>query len=121
MVPGTLTCPQISIRQNFRLNGTDYYTIFDLPISVTNRITNDVSRPPCDGLLNPMMTPEEIDAPTANAVGVLFAPGDSRQIEAAGKDDPGIFGAGLGNAASRSVRAGAQWVCLLALVLVFVL
>lgn len=28
----------ISIHQSFRLNGTDYYTIFNLPISVTNRI-----------------------------------------------------------------------------------
>ena len=28
----------ISIHQSFRLNGSDYYTIFNLPISVTNKI-----------------------------------------------------------------------------------
>lgn len=33
----------ISIHQNFRLNGTNYYTIFDLPISVTNDISQKPS------------------------------------------------------------------------------
>lgn len=33
----------ISIHQNFRLNGTNYYTIFDLPISVTNDIPQEPS------------------------------------------------------------------------------
>ncbi len=33
----------ISIHQNFGLNGTNYYTIFDLPISVTNDIPQEPS------------------------------------------------------------------------------
>lgn len=33
----------ISIHQNFRLNGSNFYTIFDLPISVTNSIPQDPS------------------------------------------------------------------------------
>jgi len=33
----------ISIHQNFRLNGTNYYTVFDLPISVTNSIPQEPS------------------------------------------------------------------------------
>lgn len=33
----------ISIHQSFRLNGSDYYTVFDLPISVTNSIPSNLS------------------------------------------------------------------------------
>ncbi|KAL2756364.1 hypothetical protein ACRALDRAFT_2078103, partial [Sodiomyces alcalophilus JCM 7366] len=71
----------ISIRQNFRLNDEDHYTIFDVPISVTNGIDEDDERPDCDALDNPLLSPEEIDVEGANAVGVLFAPGDSTEIE----------------------------------------
>ncbi|TVY91386.1 hypothetical protein LAWI1_G004673 [Lachnellula willkommii] len=46
---------QISIRQNFRLNGTDQYTIFDLPIHVTNSIPEEGIRPSCDALNNPLI------------------------------------------------------------------
>jgi hypothetical protein len=28
----------ISMHQSFRWNGTDYYTVFDLPIAITNSI-----------------------------------------------------------------------------------
>ncbi|EPE26225.1 hypothetical protein GLAREA_02137 [Glarea lozoyensis ATCC 20868] len=45
----------ISIRQNFRMNGSELYTIFDLPIAVTNSIPADVARPSCDSLNNPML------------------------------------------------------------------
>lgn len=63
----------ISIHQNYRLNGNDRYTIFNLPISVTNSIsrfpgagqlsTNPVPGPlsgtggrmSCDSIGNPMM------------------------------------------------------------------
>ncbi|KAK7987723.1 hypothetical protein PG989_008038 [Apiospora arundinis] len=36
----------ISIRQSFRLNGKDHYTIFDVPISVTNKIDFTGLNPP---------------------------------------------------------------------------
>jgi len=46
----------ITIQQNFRLNGTDFFTIFDLPISVTNSISEDSNRPSCDELNNPLLS-----------------------------------------------------------------
>lgn len=47
----------ISIHQNFRLNGSDYYSIFNLPISVTNSISqfpgaNQLLTKPAPGPLN---------------------------------------------------------------------
>ncbi|KAI1804070.1 hypothetical protein F4811DRAFT_522094 [Daldinia bambusicola] len=71
----------ISIRQNFRLNGEDHYTIFDVPISVSNKIEFTGDNPPCDLVNNPLLTPEEIDAESANSVGILFAPGDSTVVQ----------------------------------------
>ncbi|KAH6998082.1 hypothetical protein BKA56DRAFT_566797 [Ilyonectria sp. MPI-CAGE-AT-0026] len=71
----------ISIRQNFRLNGEDHYTIFDVPIAVTNSIEEKDDRPACDSLTNELLSYEEIDAETANEVGVLFAPGDATEVE----------------------------------------
>ncbi|KAI1145498.1 hypothetical protein F4825DRAFT_443683 [Nemania diffusa] len=71
----------ISIRQNFRLNGEDHYTIFDVPISVTNSIEFVGNNPACDSVNNPLLTPEEINATAANSVGVLFAPGDATVIQ----------------------------------------
>ncbi|KAK8056903.1 hypothetical protein PG993_002130 [Apiospora rasikravindrae] len=87
----------ISIRQNFRLNGEDHYTIFDVPISVTNKIDFTGPNPPCDSVNNPLLTPEEIDAPSANAVGILFAPGDATQIEQTGVTGQNGLGGGLGS------------------------
>ncbi|KAI1490373.1 hypothetical protein F5X96DRAFT_636403 [Biscogniauxia mediterranea] len=71
----------ISIRQSFRLNGEDHYTIFDVPISVTNKIDFTGNNPPCDSVNNPLLTPEEINADAANTVGILFAPGDATIVE----------------------------------------
>lgn len=71
----------ISIRQNYRLNGINHYTIFDVPISVTNSIPGTVLRPTCDELNNALLTPEQINATVANGVGVLFAPGDATQMQ----------------------------------------
>jgi hypothetical protein len=113
----------ISIRQNFRLNGADHYTIFDMPISVTNKIDFDLLRPACDSLNNPLMTPEQVDIAGANDVPVLFAPGDSTQVQTSGGSSggdnlgpskPGATpGQGLGSAGSSSHwQSGAHWVCL---------
>ncbi|KAF5987988.1 retinal short-chain dehydrogenase reductase [Fusarium coicis] len=79
----------ISIRQNFRLNGDNHYTIFDVPINVTNSIPEDGDRPSCAELSNDILSPEEIDAEAANEVGVLFAPGDSTELEASDEDSKG--------------------------------
>ncbi|KAK1773288.1 LOW QUALITY PROTEIN: WD40 repeat-like protein [Copromyces sp. CBS 386.78] len=71
----------ISIRQSFRLNGEDHYTIFDLPISVTNGISKSGDRPSCQSLDNPLLAPEDIDWTDTNELGALFAPGGSTVIE----------------------------------------
>ncbi|CAK7226098.1 hypothetical protein SBRCBS47491_006113 [Sporothrix bragantina] len=94
----------ISIRQSFRLNGVDHYTIFDLPISVTNSISantsssvgnQDGSRPSCAELENPLLSPDQVNVTAADSVGVLFAPGDATQVQVEGSDsDPS--GTGLG-------------------------
>ncbi|WQF77952.1 hypothetical protein CDEST_02966 [Colletotrichum destructivum] len=121
----------ISIRQNFRLNGEDHYTIFDVPISVTNRIQEKDGRPSCDALNNALLTEEELDAPNANAVGVLFAPGGSTTVEvkSGGGADSGSGGGdglggpkpeaspgdGLGAGSSLSWRDGAHWLCLVSI------
>ncbi|KAI0401050.1 hypothetical protein F4802DRAFT_582412 [Xylaria palmicola] len=89
----------ISIRQNFRLNGEDHYTIFDVPIAVTNSINFVGNNPACDSVDNPLLSPEEIDAEAANSVGVLFAPGDATIIQ---QSTGGDGGGGLGGAGSVS-------------------
>ncbi|KAI1333422.1 hypothetical protein F5Y16DRAFT_13546 [Xylariaceae sp. FL0255] len=72
----------ISIRQNFRLNGSNHYTIFDLPISVTNSISFVGNNPDCDSVNNPLLTPEEIDYDGADdSVGILFAPGNATVVQ----------------------------------------
>jgi hypothetical protein len=50
------------MHQSFRLNGSDYYTIFDLPIAVTNQISANDSRPSCDSLNNPLLRGEQVNA-----------------------------------------------------------
>ncbi|KAF2422165.1 hypothetical protein EJ08DRAFT_640987 [Tothia fuscella] len=52
----------ISMHQAFRLNGSDYYTIFDLPIQVTNEIRDNGSRPSCDLLNNPLLANQQVNA-----------------------------------------------------------
>jgi hypothetical protein len=122
--------PQISIRQNFRLNGEDHYTIFDVPISVTNKINTDVTRPSCDSLNNPMLTPEQINVTAANDLPVMFAPGDATVIQTAGSGSnsgdglgptkPSAQGLGSG-AGMLSWRSGVHWLCLFSIVFAIVL
>ncbi|KAK4031663.1 hypothetical protein C8A01DRAFT_21160 [Parachaetomium inaequale] len=98
----------VSIRQSFRLNGTDHYTIFDLPISVTNSIPASENRPSCDSLSNPMLTPEEILASADTSVPVMFAPGDATSVQTSPNG-------------AASWRGGMGWVGLAGLVAVLVM
>ncbi|KAK2610448.1 hypothetical protein N8I77_003876 [Diaporthe amygdali] len=107
----------ISIRQNFVMNNTNFYTIFDVPISVTNSIPSSISRAQCDALNNPLLTPEQINASAANSVGVLFAPGGSQVVQV--KLDKAESGQGLGGAGMLSWRSGAEWLCLATLAMAF--
>ncbi|KFX93372.1 hypothetical protein V490_04889 [Pseudogymnoascus sp. VKM F-3557] len=45
----------VSIHQSFRLNGTEYYTVFNLPISVTNSIQESKNQSSCESLTNPLL------------------------------------------------------------------
>ncbi|KAI0164829.1 hypothetical protein GGR57DRAFT_450679 [Xylariaceae sp. FL1272] len=71
----------ISIRQNFRLNDEEHYTIFDLPISVTNTINFVGNNAECDAINNPLLAPQEIDYNETDSVGVLFAPSDATVVQ----------------------------------------
>lgn len=75
---------------------------------MTNSIEEKDDRPSCDDLDNDLMSPEDIDAASANAVGVLFSPDDSTEVEAS-------FPEGLGGAGGLELGAAARWVCLAAL------
>lgn len=107
----------ISIRQNFVMNNTNFYTIFDVPIAVTNSIPDSISRAQCDALNNPLLTPEQINASAANSVGVLFAPGGSQVVQV--KLDKAESGQGLGGAGMLSWRSGAEWLCLVTFAMAF--
>lgn len=121
----------ISIRQSFRLNDAEHYTVFDLPIAVTNNIPQMNNRPACDSVSNAMMAPEDIDMSSTQAVGVLFAPGDSTVVEAVLPEEfdgeNGLGGQkpeatpedGIGAAGSLDWRSGAHWLSLLSLAVAF--
>lgn len=78
-----------------------------------------------------MMAPEDIDMSSTQAVGVLFAPGDSTVVEAVLPDEfdgeNGLGGQkpeatpedGIGAAGSLDWRSGAHWLSLLSLAVAF--
>lgn len=49
------------MHQSFRWNGTDYYTVFDLPISVTNSISESAERVDCAALENKLLSGAEVE------------------------------------------------------------
>ncbi|TVY75632.1 hypothetical protein LSUE1_G007195 [Lachnellula suecica] len=89
----------ISIRQNFRLNGTDLYTIFDLPIHVTNSISAGNNQPSCDVLNNPLLDQNTLNA-SANSFTRIAGTGLQTGGDGLGKPRPdaqpqdGLGGAG---------------------------
>lgn len=95
----------ISIRQNFRLNGTDMYTIFDLPIKVTNSIPASNNRASCASLNNPLL-----DQATLNASANSF----TRIAGTAIQSSSGKTGAGggLGGAGTLDCRSGSYIICM---------
>ncbi|OBT85697.1 hypothetical protein VE02_05963 [Pseudogymnoascus sp. 03VT05] len=50
----------ISIHQSFRLNDTEFYTVFNLPIAVTNRISESANQSSCESLMNPLVGWEKV-------------------------------------------------------------
>ncbi|KUJ18683.1 uncharacterized protein LY89DRAFT_706372 [Mollisia scopiformis] len=83
----------ISIRQNFRLNGTNMYTIFDLPIKVTNSIPAESNRPACDSLNNPLLDQATLNASANNFTRIV---GTAIQGNSgSGSSSNGLGGAGM--------------------------
>lgn len=63
-----------------------------------------------------MMTPQQIDAPAANSVGILFAPGDATEIQTLipgvngiGDPSPGGATGGLGFGAASALSGTAPY------------
>lgn len=114
---------QISIRQNFRLNGTDHYTIFDLPIHVTNSIPNESNRPSCEELNNPLLDEPTLQASASNftrIAGTAVQADGSGSGEGLGKPRPDAQPQdGLGGAGTLELRTGLifAWVGIFAIIL----
>ncbi|KAM3066310.1 hypothetical protein ACMFMF_010274 [Clarireedia jacksonii] len=90
----------VSIRQNFRLNGTDKYTIFDLPIQVTNSIPEQSDRPSCDSLNNDLIPWTTLASTADNFTRI---PGTAVQTTASSKD-------GIGAGSTIDWRSGAHYI-----------
>jgi hypothetical protein len=92
---------QISIRQNFRLNGSDEYTIFDLPIHVTNSIPAQSDRPSCASLNNTLLNQSFLANSANNFTRIAGTPieGNGNSGSGLGPPKPGANpGNGLGGA-----------------------
>jgi hypothetical protein len=89
------------------------YTIFDLPIHVTNEILANSTRPSCDSLNNNLLTQEVLNASANNFVRI---PGTALETnkDGSGKD-------GLGAAAAVDWRSAVHGVWILSFALMFVL
>ncbi|KAH8773107.1 hypothetical protein F5882DRAFT_441619 [Hyaloscypha sp. PMI_1271] len=99
----------ISIRQNFRLNGSDEYTIFDLPIHVTNSIPAQDNRSSCASLNNTLLNESALVASANNFTRIPGTP-----IQGHGNSGSGLGGPkpdanpgnGLGGAGMLDWRTG---------------
>ena len=98
---------QISIHQTFRMNGSNFYTIFDLPIRVTNSISQEstfnmghgskgADRPLCALRNNPLINPEEQSSSTTPMIVTPWI-GNGSNIEGADQGNGGQSGVNGGN------------------------
>lgn len=91
----------VSIHQSFRLNDADYYTVFNLPIAVTNRISESANQSSCESLTNPLvgwekvvdstvvLTPNQYPWTNGSGVQVSVPSGDGGGDESDGGDGIG--------------------------------
>ena len=81
------------------MNGTQYYTIFDLPIDVTNSIPNGTqhssskARPICALRNNPLLPPAQIDSSTTP---LPFQPFLGGNVSVSGPGSGSTFGTNSG-------------------------
>jgi hypothetical protein len=104
----------ISIHQNFRLNNTNYYTIFDLPIQVTNSIPAENNRPSCDSLNNDLLSSEALNASADAFAQIPVVGGDEIETGSCtglGGQKPDASPAdGLGAADTVDWRTSVHWI-----------
>lgn len=121
----------ISIHQSFRLNGSDFYTIFNLPISVTNKVeeipgaqqlltdpkpgplSEIGGRMECAMLENTLLGQDELVASVQNPVSQPYG---TLQIYNLGNGEADGSQAGALGSGS-STRAGTLWASMLAVLL----
>ena len=96
----------ISMHQSFRWNSTDYYTVFDLPISVTNSIPKSSKRVDCALLQNKLWSPSAIAASSDSLPGQPWVQGGVSTYSNSSR--------GSGNSTSRGARMSLQKMLVLA-------
>lgn len=78
------------MHQSFRWNGTDYYTVFQLPISVTNSISESDERVDCALLENDLLSMEEVDKSSDSLPGQPWVEGVSTTESSASPTQTGM-------------------------------
>lgn len=68
----------ISLHQYFRWNGTEYFTVFDLPISVTNGIEDKDNRTDCAMLENKRISSSDVNASVSELPSQPWIGGDAK-------------------------------------------
>jgi len=113
----------ISIRQNFRLNGTDAYTIFDLPIQVTNSIPAEANRSSCEALNNPLLSQETLNASANTFTRIPGTPiqGNGNGDGLGGTKPDGSPSDGLGAGSIVDWRSAVHWIWVVTFGLMLVL
>ncbi|KAK2766878.1 hypothetical protein FQN54_006192 [Arachnomyces sp. PD_36] len=79
----------ISLHQYFRWNGTEYFTVFDLPISVTNSIEDKGNRTDCSMLENERLSSSDVNASVSKLPSKPWIGGDAQSGVAAGEGEGG--------------------------------
>jgi hypothetical protein len=105
---------QITLHQSFTLNNTHYYTLFPLPISVTNSIPASSSRPSCALLTNPLLDQAALDASADTIPAGAYPWTDGRGVQtgipeagAATSSMSGMGGGGSGGGGGGAMNTGA--------------
>jgi hypothetical protein len=78
------------MHQSFRWNGTDYYTVFQLPISVTNSISESDERVDCVLLENEVLSVADVDESSDSLPGQPWVEGASTTDSSASPTQTGM-------------------------------
>jgi hypothetical protein len=93
----------VSVHQSFRLNGTEFYTVFNLPIAVTNRISESENQSSCESLMNPLVGWGEVVGET-----VVLTPNQYPWTDGSGVQVSVPSGGGDGSSSGGSSSGGSS-------------